>query len=411
MKRLTMLKRLKLKFILNNMFLVGIVLVAIFFSLCVMNFFIEESKLSNTLESNLILAEKELPFLPQSMKEPEKLIYKTEVTVLVLKDGTIISATENDLDSDFLKEISLRVLEADYDRGGIRNTDLSFMKKETPHGTLISYVSREHLRERMKESISQSWLAGFISLLLFLYISKRLADIAIAPVEKAWEQQKQFLADASHDLKTPLTVILANNNILSAHKEDTVESQMKWIESTSEEAGRMSDLVNKMLELAKSEATKEELKLSETDISETVENAILQFEVVAFEKNILIDGDIQPGIIAKTHRSTFSKVLEILFDNAIKYSNENERITVSLTQSSKKAIFTINNKGEYIDEKELPHIFERFYRTNKEREVGGHGLGLSIAKKKCDMIGAKLSADSNALDGTTFTITMKCKNK
>jgi signal transduction histidine kinase len=248
-----------------------------------------------------------------------------------------------------------------------------------------------------------------VSLLLFLYISKRLADIAIAPIEKAWDQQKQFLADASHDLKTPLTVILANNNIIASHKDQTVESQMQWIESTSEEAGRMSDLINKMLELAKGEAAKEELTFTQTNISETVENAMLQFEVVAFERKILIESNIQPNIILKTHRASYSKILEILFDNAIKYSNENETVYVSLSQSSKKVSFTINNKGEYIPVDDLPHIFERFYRTNKEREVGGHGLGLSIAKKKCDMIGAKIYVESAKENGTTFTVTLKAK--
>lgn len=393
------------------MFLVGIVLVAIFFCLCLMTFFIEEAKITDALEENLALAEKAPILLPNLKNEPDKVIYDTELTVFVLEDGTIVSVTENDLPPSSLNRLTSEVLGNDYERGVIPNAGLSYMQKKIPGGVLISFISREHLTERLRESVSQACFGAFFSFLVFLYISKRLADIAIAPVEKAWEQQKQFLADASHDLKTPLTVILANNNILAAHKDSTVDSQMKWIESTNEEAGRMSDLVNKMLELAKSEAMKEELKLGETDISETVENAILQFEVVAFERNITIEGDIQPNIIAKTHRNTLAKVLEILFDNAIKYSYENEKITVGLHQSSKKAVFTINNKGEYIREDELPHIFERFYRTNKEREVGGHGLGLSIAKKKCDMIGAKISVDSNAEDGTTFTITMKCKNK
>ena len=171
----------------------------------------------------------------------------------------------------------------------------------------------------------------------------------------------------------------------------------------------MSDLINKMLELAKSEATKEELKIGEINLSELVENSILQFEVVAFEKNISIESGIQPDIVVRTHAPTFSKVLEILFDNAIKYSDENGKISIALYQTSKKAYFTINNKGEYIDPEDIPHVFERFYRTNKERKVGGHGLGLSLAKKKCDMLGCKLSVDSNKEDGTTFTITLKAK--
>ena len=171
----------------------------------------------------------------------------------------------------------------------------------------------------------------------------------------------------------------------------------------------MSDLVNKMLELAKSEATKEELKFGEVNLSEVVENSILQFEVVAFEKNVMMESGIQPDIVVKTHAPTFSKVLEILFDNAIKYSDESGKINIALYQSSKKVYFTINNKGEYIKPDEISHVFERFYRTNKERKVGGHGLGLSLAKKKCDMLGCKLSVKSNEEDGTTFTITLKAR--
>ena len=173
----------------------------------------------------------------------------------------------------------------------------------------------------------------------------------------------------------------------------------------------MSDLVNKMLELAKSEATKDELKIGEVDLSEVVENSILQFEVVAFEKNLTIESGIQPNMIVRTHIPTFSKVLEILFDNAIKYSEENGKINIALYQSGKKIYVTINNRGEIIPEKEIPHIFERFYRTNKERNIKGHGLGLSIAKRKCDMLGHKLSVESNEDDGTTFTITLKARNK
>ena len=171
----------------------------------------------------------------------------------------------------------------------------------------------------------------------------------------------------------------------------------------------MSDLINKMLELAKGEAAREDLRLGEINISELVENSILQFEVVAFEKNITIESGIQADIFALTHSSTLSKILEILFDNAIKYSEEGGKITVILYKASKKIYLSVNNKGEYIKPDELPHVFERFYRSNKERTVGGHGLGLSLAKKKCDLLGHKISVESNPDDGTTFTIIIKSR--
>ena len=406
-----MLKKLKLKFILNNMLLVGIVLCAVFSALCLLIYVTEENKITDALEESILYLQNDLPRLPDESMRHDNLIYDLSFSVLVDDEGNIIDKTKIELDQRILDRLVGAALNYEYNRGNLKAIELSFLKFEVKEGTLISFVSREHLISRVRESIGQLSIAGFISLLLFLYISKRLADIAIAPVERAWEQQKQFLADASHDLKTPLTVILANNNIIQSHRDQTVESQMKWIESTSEEAGRMSDLINKMLELAKSEATKEELKLGEVNLSEVIENSILQFEVVAFEKSITIESGIQPNIIVKTHAPTFSKVLEILFDNAIKYSDENGKISVALYQSSKKVYFTINNKGEYIKPEEISHVFERFYRTNKEREVGGHGLGLSLAKKKCDMLGCKLKVESDEDEGTTFTITLKGKKQ
>ena len=406
-----MIKKLKIKLILNNMLLVGIVVSIIFSALCILTYVLEEMKISSVLEDNINFFSDALPDLPDNPQENSDRVYEVYFTVFIDKEQQTFSTPEPDISKENISKAIQHALKSESNRGNIRDLNLSFLKEETRTGTLISFVSREHLNERVKESIVQFVLGGIVSMLLFLYISKRLADIAVAPVEKAWEQQKQFLADASHDLKTPLTVILANNNIITAHKDQTVESQMKWIESTSEEAGRMTELVNKMLELAKSEATKEELKIGEVDLSELVENSILQFEVVAFEKNISIESGIQPNMIVRTHPQTFSKILEILFDNAIKYSQENEKISIALYQSGKKIYFTINNKGEYIKPDELPHIFERFYRTNKEREVGGHGLGLSIAKKKCDMLGCKLSVESTEEDGTTFTITLRSQRK
>ena len=406
-----MIKKLKIKFILNSMLLVGLVIVTIFSSLCFFIYAMEETKLTEALNDNINDVLMVLPSLPSKPNEPDTLVYDVSLVILVDHDGNVSGSTPTSLNTLTVKRIAQDTMRSDKARGRIRYLNLSYLKVNIEQGTLISVISREHLNARVRESSLQSAVAAFLSLLLFLYISKRLADMSIAPIEEAWKQQKQFLADASHDLKTPLTVILANNNIIVSHKEETVQSQMKWIESTSEEAGRMSDLVNNMLELAKGEEAKEELKFGEVDLAEVLENAILQFEVVAFERNITIDSSIQRNIIVKTHRPTFYKILEILFDNAIKYSNENGKISVSLYQSSKKVFFTIHNNGEYISQEDLPHIFERFYRTNKERKVGGHGLGLSLAKKKCDMIGAQIFVESNEQDGTTFIISMKTKRK
>ena len=403
-----MLKKLKINLILHNMLTLGLVITLLFAAFSFFVYIREETKMTNVLKENIDLAINNMGEISAIPSSDDK-IYDISFSVWVSPQGKILYSTQNEIDVNIINEIVDYALKSDTDRGNHFDSNVSFLRESIQDATIISFLSREHINENLKENILQGALTSLISIFVLSLITIRLVSIALAPVEKAWEQQKQFIADASHDLKTPLTVILANNNIISSHRDETIESQMKWIESTNEEAQRMSDLINKMLELAKSEATKEELKIGEVNLSEVVENSILQFEVLAFEKNILIESGIQPDIITRTHVPTFSKVLEILFDNAIKYSDPNGKISIALYQSSKKIYFTINNKGEYINPDEIPHIFERFYRTNKERKVGGHGLGLSLAKKKCDMIGCKLSVESNEEDGTTFTITLKAR--
>ena len=390
------------------MLTLGLVITLLFAAFSFFVYIREETKMTNVLKENIDLAINNMGGTSAIPSSDDK-IYDISFSVWVSPQGKILYSTQNEIDVNIINEIVDYALKSDTDRGNHFDSNVSFLRESIQDATIISFLSREHINENLKENILQGALTSLISMFVLSLITIRLVSIALAPVEKAWEQQKQFIADASHDLKTPLTVILANNNIISSHRDETIESQMKWIESTNEEAQRMSDLINKMLELAKSEATKEELKIGEVNLSEVVENSILQFEVLAFEKNILIESGIQPDIITRTHVPTFSKVLEILFDNAIKYSDPNGKISIALYQSSKKIYFTINNKGEYINPDEIPHIFERFYRTNKERKVGGHGLGLSLAKKKCDMIGCKLSVESNEEDGTTFTITLKAR--
>ena len=404
-----MLKKLKIRLILHNMLLLALLFAILFVAFSLLIYIREELEITDHLEETMRAAVDNHSPPQQDILGIDNKLYEISFTVILDRDGNLIRVTQTNLDEESINSAVSFAMDSESKRGNFNDLEISFLRESTPGGYIISFLSREHLNERLKENLTHGAIAGLIFMLAFWGISIHFATLALAPVEKAWEQQKQFLADASHDLKTPLTVILANNNIISSHKDQTVESQMKWIESTSEEAGRMSDLVNKMLELAKSEATKDELKIGEINLSELVENSILQFEVVAFEKNVAIESGVQPNMVVRAHASTLSKVLEILFDNAIKYSEDNGKISVTLYQSGKKVYFSINNRGEIIPEDELPHVFERFYRTNKERDVSGHGLGLSIAKKKCDMLGCKLSVESNEDEGTTFTITFKAK--
>ena len=218
---------------------------------------------------------------------------------------------------------------------------------------------------------------------IFYFISRKLADVAVKPTEEAWKQQKRFIADASHDLKTPLTVIMANNDIMLSHPNSAVAEQKKWLESTKEEGEHMQALINKMLELARSES------------------------LVAYEKNVEIVSEITPNIVVKSNGEEFTRLVYILVDNAIKYAPVNSKITVRLYSTKKGVILDINNSGSVISKEELPHIFERFYRSDSARTNGGFGLGLSIAKNIVTALNGEISATSTKENGTTFTVKLK----
>ena len=332
--------------------------------------------------------------------------YVYAFSVLVDENGEITGRYENgaDMDEDVLASAVGLVMDSDAQSGTLRSFALIYMKKSIPNGTVIAFASLEPLKITMKNTVLISVAACLSSLLIFLYVSNVLAGFAIKPIAAAWRQQKQFVADASHDLKTPLTVILANTGILMSHKEQTLESQLKWIESTEEEAQYMRGLVDRMLELAKSEDMGTKAMLSDLDISELSQRVILQFEPVAFERQVTIESDIAPEVRIKAEMESYVRLIHILIDNAIKYSPEGGRVTVRLSVAKQTARLSVHNEGDAIPAEDLPHIFERFYRADKARGTGGYGLGLSIAKNIAEAMGGKISAESSPARGTVFTV-------
>ena len=244
-------------------------------------------------------------------------------------------------------------------------------------------------------------------MIIILFISLGLSWLAVKPVKKAWEQQKQFVADASHELKTPLTVILANNNIMMSHKNSTVEQEQKWLESTEDEAQHMKQLIDQMLFLAKSDAGENRLQLSEVNFSEIVEGSALNFEPVAFEKEVLIDTEIAQDIMLEGNQTQLNQLAHILIDNAVKYSDEGSIIKIILSKKNDIVEFSVNNHGNEISKEDIEHIFDRFYRAEKSRTTKGYGLGLSIAQNIVQNMNGKLSVQSNQTDGTTFTAVFK----
>ena len=241
-----------------------------------------------------------------------------------------------------------------------------------------------------------------------------LSQWALRPIEKSWQQQRQFVADASHELKTPLTVLLADADILLAHPEQTIDSQRKWVEYIQDEARRMKELVEDLLFLARNDsAAEKERKRQPVVLSDVCWNCMLSFEPVAFERGAQVNGDIDPEVRLLGDEGQLRRLVTILLDNACKYCGPEGTVDLSLKRSGDRAVLTVHNTGEPIPPEALPHLFERFYRQDsaRARETGGYGLGLAIAASVVERHRGKISVTSTAAEGTTFTVSLPTEHE
>mgnify|MGYP001638021807 CR=1 FL=1 len=287
--------------------------------------------------------------------------------------------------------------------------NLRYYVNTTSRGVKIAFLDKEYedasLRDLLKNSL---WIVS-LSLFGFLVISLIMTKIATAPVEKSWKQQKQLVADMSHELKTPLTVISANADIVLANRDSTVAEQEKWLVYIRQETERMTKLINEMLYLAKHDDGRAEEEMVPFDLSEAAESCTLPFESVCFENGVQFYTEIQPGLNMLGSPSAIKQVMMILLDNAVKYAGENGFVRFFLHADGDRVTLSVNNTGESIPPELIPHIFERFYRVDESRarDKGGYGLGLSIAKSIVDRHGGRITVKSDAETGSTFTCTFK----
>ena len=296
------------------------------------------------------------------------------------------------------------------DNGFLRDAGLYFSKRTAFGSLCIAFADAGTVLPWQ----SLAWMLvgiGVCTLGAFFAISIFFSRWAFKPVEASWKAQQQFTADASHELKTPLTVILANMQILQSHPEDTIASQSQWIESTQTEGEHMRQMINDMLDLAKPEAMRTPKVLSDIDLTDLLEGDALQFESVAFERGIDLHMDIQQEVHLKGDVMRLHRLTSTLIDNACKYADEGGRVDVRLSSDSREMRLTVHNTGAIIAPEDLPHVFDRFYRADKARtrESGSYGLGLAIARDVAREHGGDIVATSAEGEGTTFTVTLPRK--
>lgn len=242
---------------------------------------------------------------------------------------------------------------------------------------------------------------------LFWAVSNRLSIIAARPMEEAIRREKQFVADASHDLKTPLSVILANNAILMENPDAPAGTLARWLDSTQEAAKRMQQLIGEMLTLAEAERQETPLTLEPIDLADIAMKAALELESVAFEKNVTLDTDLPEKCVIRGNADYLLRIVTSLLENALKYEPAGGQVILALTQSKRKTVLSVRNPGSRIPEEDLPHVFDRFYRGDKSRtnSQSSFGLGLAITKEMTQRLGATVTAASSETEGTTFRVT------
>ena len=212
----------------------------------------------------------------------------------------------------------------------------------------------------------------------------------ITPVNKSFEKQKIFVADASHELKTPLSVIIASTDAYFNDKDE------KWIKNIKSESERMVKLVTELLNLAKTEQ-EQDIIMNENDLSDIVLSSILTFESLFYDNKIKLKYDIAPSVKMMCNEDLIVELMSILIDNAIKHCSNNGRVFVNLSKSNKQIILEVKNTGLPIKKEDEERIFERFYKvdTSRNRNSNNYGLGLAIAKNIVERHNGEITAHSS----------------
>lgn len=306
-------------------------------------------------------------------------------------------------DSEFLDKLINTVLSDGSQSGHLKEYKLRYSINPSPQGQSIVFIDSSSEETTLKNLVQTSLFIGVLSLVLFFLLSLLLAHLAVKPVEKAWSQQRQFVADASHELKTPLTVITTSAELLQSTDYDEA-SQKQFADSILVMSRQMRGLVEKLLDLARVDSGNSAAAFSQFDYSQLAADSLLPFEPLFFEKGLELHSSIEDGISLKGCESQLRQVIDILLDNAMKYSAPDGNIYVSLKKHGNYCQFSVSNPGEAISREDLKNIFKRFYRTDKARSINGsYGLGLSIAEGIVNSHRGKIWAES--VNGIiTFTV-------
>ena len=349
------------------------------------------------------------PFYQTDFYDKELMFMDLDVYVIRFDSDMNITSVYNYSDDDLTSDDIVNITKQ-YNKSYSRLEQINLFSAKyvllmNPRNELI-IINIEDINAKLVLSAQVSILIFVLIELLTVYIVKMLTNWLIRPVEEAFLKQKQFIFDASHELKTPLSVIMTSAECLSKNPKET-----KWLDNIQSETERMNKLVLDLLNLAKYDNSYENRVLSVIDLSKLVEKSVLTFESLIYDKGLNLKYHIDQDVNFKCVDSEMKQLVEILVDNAIKHAYDKSTITVDLIKKKDEISLVVKNRGDKIPKEEQSKIFERFYRSDnsRNRNENRFGLGLAIAKNIVLSHNGKIYVECK--NGyTSFISTFKVKN-
>ena len=315
-------------------------------------------------------------FKPGFDPEAPKFQLSTFYTVAISYDGKVLEI-KNDpatvYSDDALEQMAKNIIEEGKSTGTLDN--LTFLKTDKNGYILVAFMDNTVVNESARSLFRYTLIFGGLALAVFFFLSRFLAKKIVAPLEESYQKQRQFISDAGHELKTPVSVVGANAELLSRQIGDN-----QWLQNIQYENERMGILVGQLLDLARTENVTPQME--RIDFSRLVAGETLPFESVAFEKELALNTAITSGIAVEGNGAQLKQLTSILLDNAIRHSKPAGEVRLTLTGDHGIAELSVINTGDEIPTEHRDKIFERFYRMDPARsgEDKHYGLGLAIAK-------------------------------
>lgn len=399
-----MFKKLKLRLLLFNIGILSVLMLIVFSSLYLSVYSNVNQRIERELNQLLGMPLEETinpdidldPMLPRDTTNLGSF-------VLLVDDGVIVaSSMQNDIESGLMTEAleSIDGDEGDFDLG--EDTWGYKLNVITDSRSKIAFVNITRDKELLQSSITTYIFLFIGTIMVTAIVSAFLTNRSIKPIKESFDKQKEFVANASHELKTPLTVINTNIDVLLSSGES---KNTKWLSYIKSEVLRMNKLTQDLLYLANVDE-ENQIQMNSFNSTSALESVLLGIEALCFEKELVLTYDLEPECTIMFNEQQFIQLSMILLDNAIKYTPRKGTIYVNLAKKNKNTIITVENSGKGISNEELPYLFDRFYKSDKSRKNNNNsfGLGLSIAKAIVNNHNAKITVESMINEYTKFSV-------